>query len=115
MNGAFLEWASSIKHLGIFLNNKLSSIAQKRTVLRKMNRFHGAFYGKRNYMPLETLMTTYSIAYPAIIQNVTVWGAISNSNTCNLKIAMNEILRCILNLKKDRNNIPIIQFNIKYV
>ena len=82
---------------------------QCKEVLKKLSRIHGIFYTMRNYMPISTMMTLYySLAYPTIIQNIIIWGGISVSHTCNVKIKMNKILRCILRVKYSDNNVPLL-------
>ena len=89
-----IEWVNSIKYLGIILDNNMNFVLQSRDVLGKLSKLNGIFYALVNYMPQKTLITLfYSLVYPTIINNLIIWGGISQSHTVNIKVAMNKILR----------------------
>ena len=43
-----------------------------------------------------------------------IWGGISTANLKNIKTMMNNILRCILRVERDHNNIPMVSVNEMY-
>ena len=76
---------------------------------------HGAFYSLSSLVPQKTLLTVYhSLVYPLITQNIIIWGGISATNLKNIKTMLNSILRCILNVKYDDNNVPMMHVNDMY-
>ena len=114
-NGVKLDWVSQIKYLGIVIDNKLTFSLQAGEVYRKVSRMHGIFYSLSLLVPQRTLLTIYySLVYPIITQNIIIWGGISAANLNNIKIMMNNILRCILSVKRDHNNRPLMSVNNMY-
>ena len=114
-NGIKLEWVSSIKYLGIIIDNKLNFVPQAREVFVKISKMHGVFYSLSSLVPKATLITVYhSLVYPLITQNMLIWGGISTANLKNIKTMMNNILRCILKVERDHNNIPLVSVNAMY-
>ena len=114
-NGIKLEWVSSIKYLGIIIDNKLNFVPQAREVFVKVSKMHGVFYSLSSLVPKATLVTVYhSLVYPLITQNMLIWGGISAANLKNIKTMMNNILRCILKVERDHNNIPLVSVNTMY-
>ena len=114
-NGSKLEWVSNIKYLGVVIDNKLSFIPQATEIFKKISKMHGVFYSLSSLVPKTTLVTLYnSLVYPIITQNVLIWGGISTVNLRNIKTTMNNILRCILKVERDHNNIPLVSVNAMY-
>ena len=114
-NGTVLEWVSSIRYLGIVIDDKLNFSLQASEVYKKVCKMHGVFYSLSSLMPQKTLVTVYhSLVYPIITQNIIIWGGISATNLNSIKIMLNNIMRCILNVKYDDNNIPMMSVNNMY-
>ena len=114
-NGTKLEWVSSIKYLGVVIDNKLSFVPHATEVFTKISKMQGIFYSLSSLVPKSTLVTIYhSLVYPCITQNLLIWGGISTVNLKNIKTAMNNILRCILKIKRDQNNVPLVSVNTMY-
>ena len=114
-NGIKLEWVSNIKYLGIIIDNKLSFIPQANEIFMRVSKMHGIFYSLSSLVPKRTLLTIYqSLVYPLITQNILIWGGISTANLKNIKTMMNNILRCILRVERDHNNIPMVSVNEMY-
>ena len=108
-NNEVLEWVTSIKYLGMIVDNKLNFISHSKQVFRKLSQLHGIIYASSNFLPQQSLITIYnSLVYPTIIQNIIIWGGIADTNLSNIKIMMNKILRRILRVKNDENNIPLV-------
>ena len=114
-NGERLEWVSDIKYLGIVIDNKLSFVLQASEVHRKLSKMQGIFYSLSSLMPKETLMTIYyALVYPLLIQNIIIYGGVPLANVRSIQVSMNKILRSILNVKFDENNIPLTPTNEMY-
>ena len=110
-----LEWVDSIKYLGITIDKKLNFIQQSKEVVQKLSKMQGVFYSMKNYMSKTTLLTLYhSLVYPVIIQNIIIWGGVSESNRKPINVSINKILRLILNVRYV-NYIPTIPTNNMYV
>ena len=93
----------------------MNFVLQSRDVLSKLSKLNGIFYALVNYMPQKTLITLfYSFVYPTIINNLIIWGGISQSHTVNIKVAINKILRCILRVGYNENYLPIVRTNRMY-
>ena len=114
-NGVKLEWVSHIKYLGVVIDNKLLFSLQAAYVYKKVSKMQGIFYSLSSLLPESTLVTIYySLVYPIISQNVVIWGGITEANIRNIKIVLNKILRSLLNVKHDENNIPQMPTNDMY-
>ena len=114
-NGVKLEWVSHIKYLGVVIDNKLNFSLQTTHVYKKLCKMQGIFQSLSPLLPRSTLVTIYySLVYPIISQNVVIWGGVTEANVRNIKTTLNKILRCILNVKYDENNIPLMPTNDMY-
>ena len=114
-NGSKLEWVTNIRYLGIQLDNKLNFTLQSMEVCRRVSQLHGVIYSLATLVPQKTLLTIYnSLVYPILIQNILIWGGITENNLKPIKIKVNNILRIILNIKSDENNIPLMSTNEMY-
>ena len=114
-NGIKLEWVTSTKYLGIIIDNKLNFVPQACEVYMKISKMHGIFYSMSSLVPQETLVTIYhSLVYPVITQNMLTWGGIAAANLRNIKIMMNNILRCILKVNRNRDNVPMMSVSSMY-
>ena len=114
-NGVKLEWVTSIKYLGIVIDNKLSFTLQSTEVFHKLSKIQGVFYSLSSLVPQSTLITLYySLVYPVLIQNIIIWGGIPEANLRGIEIALNKILRNILKVKHDENNIPLMSTGEMY-
>ena len=114
-NGSKLEWVDSIKYLGIIIDNRLSFIPQATQVNHKMSKIQGVFYSLSSLVPQSTLVTLYySLVFPILIQNIIIWGGIPEANLRGIKTTLNKILRHILKVKYDENNIPLMPTSEMY-
>ena len=114
-NGTKLDWVSSIRYLGIILDNKLNFIQNSIEVHRRISSLHGVFYSLATQVPQKTLKTLFNaLVFPVYSQNIIIWGGISENNLIKIKSKINGILRIILNVKYDENNIPVMHVNDMY-
>ena len=49
-----------------------------------------------------------------LIQNVIIWGGLNETNLSRIQVAMNKILRNILQVRFDENYIPVMSTNVMY-
>ena len=64
-------------------------------------------------MPRNVLIGLYfSLVYPALIQNIIIWGDMSGENYRRVFTKVNKILRIVLDVKFNENNVPLLGTNI---
>ena len=99
-------------YLGIIIDDKLNFALQTREVTKKMSKIQGVIYSLSSLLPKQALLTVYySLVYSIISQNVIIWGGVPEANIRSVKICMNKILRSILHVEYDENNIPLMPTN----
>ena len=114
-NGESLSWTQNVKYLGIFIDNKLNFNLQVSEICKKLSRLHGAFYSVSRFMPQNVLVNLYySLVYPTLIQNIIIWGNMSRENLRKVNTRINKILRIILQVKCDENNITLVDTSVMY-
>ena len=114
-DGKKLEWVSDIKYLGMTIDNKLNFTLHTQEVYRKLSKYQGIFYSLSSLLPQSTLLSMYySLVYPVIIQNVIVWGGVPVANLRNINVTINKILRFILKVEYDDNNVPLMSTSHMY-
>ena len=114
-DGIKLEWVRSFKYLGVIIDDKLNFSAQSAEIGKKLSRLQGVFYSLSSLVPQRTLLTLYnSLVYPVITQSIIIWGGVRESNLKNIKIGMNKILRHVLGVRYDENNVPLMSSNEMY-
>ena len=114
-DGTKLEWVRSFKYLGVIIDDKLNFTAQSAEISQKLGRLQGIFYSLSSLVPQRTLLTLYnSLVYPVITQSVVIWGGVRENSLKDIKIGMNKILRHILSVKCDDNNVPLMSSNEMY-
>ena len=113
--GTKLEWVTNIKYLGIIIDNKLNFSLHSEEVHKKLCKLQGMMYSLSTLVPRQTLMTIYhSLIYSTITQNIIIWGGIAECNLERIKTTMNKILRIILRVRYDHNNVPLMATNDMY-
>ena len=114
-NETILEWVSSIEYLGMYIDNNLNFILQTDYVCNKLSRLQGVFYALSPLVPRSILIQIYfSLVYPVVIQNVIIWGGLNEFHLNRISVILNKILRIILKVKSDENNIPLMSVNEMY-
>ena len=114
-DGKKLEWVPNIKYLGMTIDNKLNFSLHTQEVYRKLSKYQGIFYSLSSLLPQSTLLSVYySLVYPVIIQNVIIWGGVPVANLRNINVTINKILRYILKVEYDDNNVPLMPTNNMY-
>lgn len=115
LNSSALEWSDQIKYLGVVIDNKLSFAKQISYVYGRLSRVLGICRVLSRQVTKDALLTIYfSLAYPLIIESIIIWGGASNTNLKKILTIQNKLLRVILSVKYDHNNIPMMPSNEMY-
>ena len=110
-----IEWVKSIKYLGLTIDNKLNFNNHIQDVCNQLSKYNGIIYSLSKFVPRFILINIYySLVYPQIIQNIVIWGGTNKTNQQRITVALNKILRNILQVRFDGNGIPIIPVNSMY-
>jgi hypothetical protein len=108
-NGKALEWVRSIKYLGVIIDDSLKFSLHITSVCSGLSKVLGIMYSVSKFVPRRTLVTLYySLAYSKLIQSIIIWGGASNNVIRPLKVIINKIMRVILGVKYNANNIPSV-------
>ena len=111
-DGKKLEWVNHIRYLGIQLDNKLNFHLQTADIGRKLSQMQGVIYSMATLVPRNSLINIFNaLVLPIINQNILIWGGSNENNLRNIKIGLNNILRIILNVRRDENNVPLRSTN----
>lgn len=114
-DGVEIKWVNHIKYLGIYLDNKLNFNVHIDYICNELSKFNGIFYSMSKVMPKKVLTTLFlSLALPKITQNIIIWGCLKESKKKKINILINKILRKILDVKYDKNHIPLMSTNNMY-
>ena len=105
-----------MRYLGIIIDSKLNFVLQSNEVYRRLSKMHGVFYSLSALVPRTTLVTLYhSLVYPIITQNIIIWGGIPAAGLKKIKTMISNILRCILRVRYDQNNVPLMSVSDMYM
>ena len=110
-----IEWVRCIKYLGLFIDDRLSFNLQVDSVCTKLSKFKGLTYSLQSIVPQCILIRIfYALIYPVLTNNIVLWGGLNGTNCNRIQILLNKILRNILGVKYDANNIPLMPTNSMY-
>ena len=110
-----IEWVRCIKYLGLFIDDRLSFNLQVDSVCTKLSKFKGLTYSLQSIVPQCILIRIfYALIYPVLTNNIVLWGGLNGTNCNRIQILLNKILRNILGVKYDVNNIPLMPTNSMY-
>ena len=114
-NNEKLQFVRSFNYLGIIIDDKLNSLLQLKSIKQKLSKLNGTFYSISKFLPVKTLLTIYnSLVSSTLNQNIVIWGGAADIHKIQIQILMNKILRSILHVKNDNNNIPLVRTNTMY-
>ena len=114
-NGTGLEWVSHIKYLGMIIDRNLNFTIQTQDICKKLSTIRGIIYALSKQVPQNILLNIYNtLAYPLLIQNIIIWGGIPKTHALKISVMMNKILRLILGVKFNENNIPLMNTDAMY-
>ena len=93
----------------VILDDKLLFSQQITKICNSLSKVHGIMYSVAKFLTRDARLTLYySIAYSQLIQSIVIWGGATDDRINPIKVKMNNILRTILNVKRDLNNIPMM-------
>ena len=111
-NNTILEWVLEIKYLGIILDNKLSFNSHIDFICKKLSKAQGILYASSKLLCRNSLCTIYfTLCYSILIQSFIIWGKNHDFRIKPIKTILNNILRIILNVKRNNSNIPLMHTN----
>ena len=114
-NNKVIQWVKSIKYLGIIIDCNLNFVMQSKEIVNKLSKLHGVFYSLKNFIPRNVLVNMYySLVYSTVTYGVIIWGGVAESNSNNIKTMLNKIIRCIFNIGRNENNIPLVHVRDMY-
>ena len=95
INDKTLKRSSTVKYLGLFIDDTLNWSSHVNYLSHQLARFSGVFYRLRNYVNKETLsMLYYSLVYSRIRYGIIVWGTADKTRIECLRVRLNIILSC---------------------
>ena len=96
INNSPLKEVKETKFLGIVLDNKLTFKSHINHVANKVAKITYIIYRIKSYVPCSVLKTLYySLAYPHLTYNITIWGSASASTITPLIIQTKRLIRLI--------------------
>lgn len=114
-NNVLLEYVNHFKYLGIFLDNKLSFHHHTNYISGKLSKVVGVMYASSPYLNSAALITIYySLIYSVFIQSIVIYGKTHKICVQPIKVLINKVLRIILKVRKNNNNIPLMSTNLMF-
>ena len=114
-NGIELEWVDSFKYLGTVIDRKLNFNCHVDQVCKSLSKMRGVIYAVSDLIPSNILLTLYkSLVLPLLINNIIIWGCTGVTNRNRLTISVHKILRLILKVKHNENNVTLMPVNEMY-
>ena len=114
-NNEKLQWVNSYNYLGMIIDDKLTFSLHLKLIKQKLSKLNGTFYSISNLLPLKTLLTIYnSLVSSTLNNNIIIWGGALNVHVNQVHVLINRILRSIMHVRHDHNNIPMIRTSIMY-
>ena len=114
--GDLLKWVDKIKYLGVVIDNKLCFNFHLNSVKDKISRSNGIIYRLKSSLPSSLLLNLYnSLLYPHLVQNIIVWGGVSENKLRPIQVQMNFALRNILNINYDNFHSPLLNTNSMFL
>ena len=111
---------SSLKYLGIELDENLNFGEHIRKLCSKLNKFSGLFYRLRSILTVKQMLLTYKVyVQPVVSYGVLVYGTSNKTKLLPLESKINQITRIIFNkpkssstgLERESNHIYSIRVN----
>ena len=101
VNNNIIEQVTSIKFLGVMINNTLNWEEHKLYVQRKVQKSLGILYKCRQVMNMEECINLYkSFVVPYFLYCLPVWGGSLNSKSDVITKVQNKVLRVLTHTKR---------------
>ena len=114
-NNEIVEYVDNFKYLGLFIDNKLNFKLHTEHLCTKLSKVQGVLYAARQYFNRKSLILIYyALAYSVFTQSIIIFSKTFNVHLQPLRVLINNILRTILNVRRDENNIPTMTLNEMY-
>ena len=108
-NGVILEWVQTFRYLGVIVDDKLSFTHHAQHVNMRLSKLRGIFYATRFMIPAFVMKNMYySLVYSTLTYSLIIWGGTYNTYTNRIQVNMNNILRLILRIPRNENNVPLM-------
>ena len=96
MNNVTLEYVSSIKYLGLTIDDRLSFKSHIASLKSKLAFYQGLIYSLKQYLPFNALKSMYfAFVYPQLLLHLILWGGAAPTHIEAIQIAQNKIIRTI--------------------
>ena len=97
MNDTVLKRVSTVKYLGLFIDDTLKWSWHISHLSLQLARLAGLFYRRRNFVNQKTLsMLYYNLVYGRMQYGVILWGTANIKNLNVMKVIQNKFLRALL-------------------
>ena len=114
-NNTKLEFVHNFKYLGVFIDDCLNFRHHTRYLTTKVNQVLGVVRVSAPYFNVPALKTIYySLVYCLISQSIIIYGKTFATYVKPIKVAINKILRVILKVGRDCNNVPLMSTNAMF-
>ena len=96
-NGKTIKRASSIKYLGITLDEFLNWNEHVANIIKSLNSFFSVFYNIRRYLTIEHIRVIYyTMVYSRIKYGICAYGFAKKENMDKVQILQNKLLKVLL-------------------
>ena len=96
INNSALIRASSVKYLGLHIDEYLNWSVHLKHLSNQLARYSGIFYRLRDFVNVETLcMLYYSFIYSRLQYGIIVWGTATKNYLSEISVRLNYIIRTI--------------------
>ena len=101
INGSLLERVSTIKFLGVVLNDKLDWKDHKLYIKTKISKNIGIINRCRKILNLDNVLSMYNcFVLPYLTYCLPLWGSLEINNNDIIKKAQNKVIRIMTNTKR---------------
>ena len=108
MNNLKIEFASSIRFLGVLIDDKLKFVEHIDNILQKISKNIGILYRLRQFMPVHGLIMIYrSLVECYLNYCILIYGNTYQSHINRIEVAQRKCLRVISNLPPYAHSNPI--------
>ena len=97
LNNINIEWKTSIRYLGVILDNRLNFSDHIDALCKKVSRLVGLMYKVSFFVPTDTLRVLYySLIYPHLLFGNLVWGGTYNTHLSRILKLQKKCVRLIM-------------------
>ena len=120
INSVEIERVSQYRFLGVLLDENLNFNKHIQFVISKVSKFVFIFYNIRSFLDSKTLLLIYyTLVYPNVIYNITVWGGAAATRLNPLNVCLNKVIRTIKFANRRASATPLYVslelLNLRYI